>query len=241
MMSTAPQSQQAPKRKWNPRLLIVVNAAYFVLFIVITLLIMRKWGSPQPWSALDANVITILVLSVIYCVQQLILYPTVFKTKASMDLFVGKHFDPKMPMFLGLLGAIELLAFADYSHWHLVPALRIPALQTVGLLIMFAGLVWLFYVDRYMGRHFLASWEQHRLMTGGPYRYMRHPRYLALLLSRLGFCLAIASIIAYPVLLGWFLSVEIRIRREEHYLRGEFGREYEDFMRTHARLLPGFY
>lgn len=240
-MSTAPQPQEAPPKKWNPRVLIVVNAVYFVLFLVITLLIMRKWGSPQPWVAIDLNVAIILALSVIYCFQQLILYPSVFRTKASMNLFVGKHFDPKMPMWLGILGAIELLGFADYAHWHLVPALRIPALQTLGLVIMFCGIVWLYYVDRYMGAHFLEAWEQHKLMTGGPYRLMRHPRYLALLLSRLGFCLAIASIIVYPVLLGWILAVEIRMRREEHYLRGEFGPEYEEFMRNHARLLPGIY
>ena len=240
-MSTAPQPEQAPPRKWNPRVLIVINAVYFVLFLAITLLIMRKWGSQQPWSAIDVNVIIILVLTVIYCFQQLILYPSVFRTKASMNLFVGKHFDPKMPMFLGLHGTIELLAFADYAHWHLVPALRVPLVQTLGLVIMFAGLIWMFYTDRYMGSHFLESWEHHKLMTGGPYRYVRHPRYLALLLSRTGFCLAIGSVIAYAVLLGWFFVVWLRIRREEAYLRGEFGAEYEEFTRHHARLLPGVY
>lgn len=240
-MSTAPQPHSLPQKKWDPRILIVINAAYFALFLVITLVIMRKWRSPYPWSALDANVIMILALSVVYCFQQLILYPSVFKTKASMHLFVGKHFDPKMPMFLGILGAIELLAFADYAHWQLVPALRILALQTFGLIIMFAGLVWLFYVDHYMSSHFLAAWEQHKLMTGGPFQYVRHPRYLALLLSRLGFCLAIASIVAYVTLIGWFLSVWLRMRREERYLYAEFGPEYDEFMRTHSRLLPRIY
>jgi len=240
-MSTAPQPQEAPPKKWNPRILILINAAYFILFLVIILLIMRKWGSVQPWSAIDANVIVILALSVVYCFQQLILYPSVFRTKASMNLFVGKHFDPKMPMWLGILGAIELLGFADYAHWHLVPALRIPALQTVGLIVMFGGILWLFYVDHYMGSHFLASWEQHRLMTGGPYRYVRHPRYVALLMSRLGFTLAIASIIAYGTLLGWIFVVWLRIRREEVYLNQEFGPEYEQAMHGRARLLPGIY
>jgi protein-S-isoprenylcysteine O-methyltransferase Ste14 len=70
---------------------------------------------------------------------------------------------------------------------------------------------------------------------------MRHPRYLALLLSRLGFCLAIASIIAYVILLGWFLAVWRRMKREESYLLSEFGTAYNDFSRTHARLLPGIY
>ncbi len=238
-MSTAPKSQPEKQRKWNPRVLIIINAVYFALFLVVTLLIMRKWRSPSPWSAVDGYAIAILALSVLYCVQQLILYPSVFRTRASMDLFVGKQFDRKMPAYLGILGTIELLAFADYAHWHLVPALRNPVFQSAGLVVMAGGLVWMFYVDRYMSSHFLTAWENHRLMLGGPYRWVRHPRYGALLLSRLGFCLAIGSIIAYCVLMGWFLVVWIRMVREEKYLRNEFGAEYEEFMRTRTRLVPG--
>jgi protein-S-isoprenylcysteine O-methyltransferase Ste14 len=238
-MSTA--AQPSPAKKWNPRILIVTNAVYFLLFLVVTLLIMRKWRSPDPWAALDANVIIILALTLVYCFQQLILYPSIFKTRDSMNLFVGKAFDPKMPAMLGILGTIELLAFADYAHWHLVPALRTPLLQIPGLIIMFAGLLWMFYVDRYMGAHFLEAWSTHKLMTGGPYRYMRHPRYLALLFSRVGFALAISSIIALLILSGWFALVWLRMKREERYLFVEFDGEYEQFMRTHARLLPGLY
>jgi protein-S-isoprenylcysteine O-methyltransferase Ste14 len=240
-MSTAPLPQPSPAKRWNPRVLIVINAAYFILFLVIALLIVRKWGSPDPWSALDNNLIIIFALSAIYGLQQLILYPGVFRTRDSMNLFVGKTFDPKLPAFLGILGGIELLAFADYAHWHLVPVLRSPALQVPGLAIMAGGLVWMFHVDRYLGAHFVDAWANHKLMNDGPYRWMRHPRYLALLLSRIGFALAISSPIALVVLLGWFVAVGRRMGREEAYLLREFNGEYENFMRTHARLLPGIY
>jgi protein-S-isoprenylcysteine O-methyltransferase Ste14 len=240
-MGTAPKSQEVPPKNWNPRTAVVWNAVFFVLFIIVTLLIMRKWRSPDPWSAVDANAVAILVLSVLYCVQQLILYPSVFRTRESMDLFVGKHFDRRMPGYLGMLGAVELLAFADYAHWHLVPALRIATLQMAGLVIMFGGLVWMFYVDRYLSKHFVEAWEQHKLMLDGPYRWVRHPRYGALLLSRLGFCLAIGSIIANCVLIGWFVVVWIRMGREEKYLREQFGDRYARFMKTRVRLVPGIY
>lgn len=240
-MSTASQPASAEEKSWDPRMLIIINAAYFLLFLGVALLIMRRWRSPDPWSALDTNVIIIIGLSLIYCFQQLVLYPRVFKTREGMNLFVGKAFDPKMPAILGLLGAIELLAFADYAHWHLVPALRTPLLQIPGLLIMFGGLLWMLYVDRYMSVHFLDAWTTHTLMTGGPYRYMRHPRYLALLLSRLGFALAISSIIALAIFPCWFAAVWLRMKREERYLLGEFNGDYESFMNTHSRLLPGIY
>ena len=234
-------AQPATSKKWNPRFLIVMNAGFFLLFLIVILLIMRKWRSPSPWAALDANVIVILALSVTYCFQQLILYPSVFRTRESMHLFAGKSFDPKMPGVLGILGTLELLAFADYAHWHLVPSLRSPLIQVPGLVIMAVGLLWMFYVDRYMSSHFVDAWATHRLMTGGPYRWIRHPRYLALLLSRVGFALAISSIIALVILPGWFFSVWLRIRREERYLFKEFNGDYQRFCRTHARLIPHIY
>jgi protein-S-isoprenylcysteine O-methyltransferase Ste14 len=238
-MSTA--AQPAASKKWNPRFLIVLNAGFFLLFLLVTLMIMRKWRSTSPWAALDTNVVIILALSVIYCFQQLILYPSVFRTRESMHLFAGKTFDPKMPGMLGLLGALELLAFADYAHWQLVPPLRTPFIQVPGLAVMAGGLLWMYYVDRYMSAHFVDAWDTHRLMTGGPYRWIRHPRYLALLLSRVGFALAISSIIALVILPGWFFVVWLRIRREEAYLLKEFAGDYESFCRCRARLLPGIY
>ena len=240
-MSTAPKSLEVPRKRWNPYTVVVWNAAFFLLFIVIALLLMRKWGSPEPWSAVDKNAIAIVALSVVYCTQQLILYPSIFRTRESMNLFIGKHFDARMPGYLGILGAIELLAFADYAHWNLVPGLRNPIVQMAGLGVMFGGLVWMLYVDRYLSTHFLQAWEEHKLMLEGPYRWLRHPRYGALLLSRLGFALAIGSVIAYCVLVGWFVVVWIRMEREEKYLLGEFGDQYVEFMKTRVRLVPGVY
>ena len=240
-MGTAPKSLEVFQKRWNPYTAVIWNGLFFALFVVIALLLMRKWGSPEPWSAVDKNAIAILVLSVLYCIQQLILYPSIFRTRQSMNLFVGKHFDARMPGYLGILGAIELLAFADYAHWHLVPGLRVPTVQNAGLCVMFGGLVWMLYVDRYLSSHFVKAWEQHKLMLEGPYRWLRHPRYGALLLSRLGFAMAIGSIIAYCVLVGWFVVVWVRMEREERYLQGEFGREYEEFMKTRVRLVPGVY
>jgi len=240
-MGTAPKSLEVLQKKWNPYTAVIWNGVFFALFVVIALLLMRKWGSPEPWSAVDKNAIAIVVLSVLYCIQQLILYPSIFRTRESMNLFIGKHFDARMPGYLGILGAIELLAFADYAHWHLVPGLRNPMVQTAGLCVMSGGLVWMLYVDRYLSSHFVEAWVQHKLMLEGPYRWLRHPRYGALLLSRLGFCLAIGSIIAYGVLVGWFVVVWVRMEREEKYLRGEFGHEYEEFMKTRVRLVPGVY
>jgi protein-S-isoprenylcysteine O-methyltransferase Ste14 len=81
--------------------------------------------------------------------------------------------------------------------------------------------------------------EDHKLVTGGPYRLARHPLYTALL----GMILATGLAVSYWVVLGMALLVywsgtAIRIRSEERLLREEFGAEYEEFARRVPALLP---
>lgn len=56
------------------------------------------------------------------------------------------------------------------------------------------------------------------LITIGPYRLVRHPRYLALFLTRIAFALAFASAIEWGLVVVWAVIVRRRIRIEEAYL-----------------------
>jgi protein-S-isoprenylcysteine O-methyltransferase Ste14 len=80
----------------------------------------------------------------------------------------------------------------------------------------------------------------HRVVTGGPYRYVRHPSYSGLALILVGFALAtgdVLSLAAVAVLGGTGLVV--RIRAEERQLTDALGPEYERFAAHRKRLLPG--
>jgi protein-S-isoprenylcysteine O-methyltransferase Ste14 len=70
---------------------------------------------------------------------------------------------------------------------------------------------------------------------------VRHPRYLGLMGSRIGFALAIASIAAWVFAIGWFFLIRQRIKNEEDHLTNIFGSTYKDYARRTARLLPGVY
>ncbi len=81
----------------------------------------------------------------------------------------------------------------------------------------------------------------HTLVTGGVYRHIRHPSYLGLLLSTLGWGLAFRS--GAGVLLTALVAVPLaaRIRAEERLLRAQFGTEYDAYRARTARLIPGLY
>jgi protein-S-isoprenylcysteine O-methyltransferase len=131
--------------------------------------------------------------------------------------------------------------YLDYGHWHLMPALEKPLLQWLGLAIFFLDSIWLIWVDTHLSKQFAGGLSARRLMTEGPYRFVRHPRYTALIISRFTFALALASVVAWILALGWLLVNLRRIRLEEAHLRRLFPAEYDDYAARTPHLFPGIY
>ncbi len=82
--------------------------------------------------------------------------------------------------------------------------------------------------------------EQARLITSGPYRWVRHPMYLALLLFMTGIAAwndTPYNLASLPALL---IAIFGKMQREERYLRERFT-EYADYCRHSKRLIPFIY
>ncbi|MBZ6075447.1 methyltransferase family protein [Microvirga puerhi] len=95
-----------------------------------------------------------------------------------------------------------------------------------------------------LGRRFsglVAIQPGHTLVTGGIYGVIRHPSYLGLLISSLGWALAFRS--GVGVLLAALLIPPLlaRIHAEERLLRSQFGAEYDAYFHRTWRLIPGLY
>ena len=93
--------------------------------------------------------------------------------------------------------------------------------------------------DRFSG--LVAIQPGHQLVTSGVYGVIRHPSYLRLLISSLGWGLAFRSGIG--VLLAALLIPPLlaRIKAEEKLLHSQFGDEYEAYCARTSRLIPGLY
>jgi protein-S-isoprenylcysteine O-methyltransferase Ste14 len=84
--------------------------------------------------------------------------------------------------------------------------------------------------------------EGHKLATGGPYRFMRHPIYTGMLGMLVATGLAISHWISLLVaIVIFFIGTIIRVRSEERLLRKEFGVQFENYARRVAAMLPGLY
>ncbi len=95
-----------------------------------------------------------------------------------------------------------------------------------------------------LGRRFsglVAIQPGHTLVTGGVYGVIRHPSYLGLLVSSLGWALAFRSGVGVLLTLLLIPPLVARIRAEEALLRSQFGGDYDAYRSRTSRLIPGIY
>jgi protein-S-isoprenylcysteine O-methyltransferase Ste14 len=95
-----------------------------------------------------------------------------------------------------------------------------------------------------LGRRFsglVAIQPGHTLVTTGIYSVIRHPSYLGLLVSSLGWGLAFRSGVGVLLAMLNLVPVVGRIRAEEVLLRSQFGAEYDAYRGRTSRLIPGLY
>jgi len=111
--------------------------------------------------------------------------------------------------------------------------LVLPAdvLATLGLAYSVWGLA-------YLRRSFSIIPEARRLVTGGPYRFSRHPVYLGEIVTAIGVNLATAG---WPgaLAVGFFIVAEVlRMRWEERVLARAFPNEYPAYAARVSRFFP---
>jgi protein-S-isoprenylcysteine O-methyltransferase Ste14 len=78
----------------------------------------------------------------------------------------------------------------------------------------------------------------HRLVTGGPYGFVRHPGYLGAIPCLTGMGLTLSSLIVTGLSILFIPILIWRIEREEEMLLTEFGMEYRAYMLKTRRLIP---
>jgi protein-S-isoprenylcysteine O-methyltransferase Ste14 len=87
-------------------------------------------------------------------------------------------------------------------------------------------------------RDTVVTRKEHTLVTTGPYRYVRHPFYLAFFIAALGGSLIAAN---WFLLLASLLPIGFLVARtpiEEEKLIERFGNDYRQYMSATGRFFP---
>jgi protein-S-isoprenylcysteine O-methyltransferase Ste14 len=87
----------------------------------------------------------------------------------------------------------------------------------------------------------VATRKEHTLITGGPYRYVRHPFYLAMIMLATSLSLLAANWLLFACGATTFLLLLIRAPIEERMLEERFGEAYRDYRSRTGAVVPRFW
>ena len=149
-----------------------------------------------------------------------------------------------MRLFLPVLGFLGfgLLIWLINPGWLRAAALGLPAwVRWSGLGLAAAGLALLAWSHQALGANFSGALKlqaEHQLVMEGPYRWVRHPIYTAILLVAAGVGLLSANGLVLALALAFAVFFFVRVPREEAMMVGAFGAEYQAYQQRTGRFLP---
>lgn len=117
--------------------------------------------------------------------------------------------------------------------------------RLIGLFLLVIGIVIRWVSINTLKKYFSSNitiQKDHKLITNGIYKYIRHPSYLGANLSFLGFGFVFANFISFTLIfvVNFVVSVN-RISFEEKILENNFGKDYENYKKNTKKLIPGLF
>lgn len=153
--------------------------------------------------------------------------------------------DPRRLAVIRLLFvAFVLIALFDIGRFHWSDTVP-RALQVAALLVAAAGMAWTFWAvvaNRYFVPVIRIQPERgHRVVTDGPYAWVRHPGYLGNVIAAPATAIALGSWWALVPALAIAALFVARTSHEDRFLRANL-QGYADYAaRVRWRLVPGLW
>lgn len=126
-------------------------------------------------------------------------------------------------------------------QWSTVPFY----INLIGFAGMVLSLILFFMVSRensYLSRVVeIQEKRGHKVITTGPYRIVRHPMYLAIILLFLSQCLALGSLYSLIPLVGLIVTIVIRTILEDKLLHEQLEGYKEYAQKTRYKIIPGIW
>ena len=136
------------------------------------------------------------------------------------------------PRISALIGSFLSFALVALPQAELGPAWR-----AAGVVLVAVGMVLSILVLARLGRSFSIVPQARRLVTTGPYAYVRHPLYLCEEIAIIGVAVVHFSALAVLILIIQWIFQLRRMVNEERLLRAHFP-EYASYASDTPRIVP---
>lgn len=156
---------------------------------------------------------------------------------------VAKDDSDKYSIFLIWIGLVVAIGFASFfSVRGFVPVDNLNTWQFIGMLLVSSGLIIRLNAVKTLGNYFTVNVgrvENHKLITKGIYKYLRHPSYTGSMLGFIGLGFGLGTWASLCLLV---ISSSIifwnRMVVEEAFLLELFEEEYKKYIKKTKRLIP---
>ena len=159
------------------------------------------------------------------------------------------HFrEGALSLLFGSIAALTAIVFgAEYIFFPgtFAFAYTVPfpeAVRWLGVAVLAVGIGVLGAAHHHLGlsfSSFVGDKDNHLLVQSGPYRRIRHPIYLAYILSYLGGGLVAGNwVLTFIPVACFAVLAAIRMPKEERLMTELFGEKYIAYMQRTGRLLP---
>lgn len=153
-----------------------------------------------------------------------------------------KPFD-KIFGLLYLIATISMMVLAGLDAVRFQWTSMAPALLFAGLAMHALGLVpvlWSLQISPHSETTVrIQSDRNHRVITDGPYRYVRHPMYVGVMVMFWGWAFVLQSWMAFAAASALAMLLVIRTALEDRTLQNELPGYVEFCTATRYRLVPG--
>lgn len=146
-----------------------------------------------------------------------------------------------LPYLAYCVGVVIYLIEPEWMAWSSLAIM--PSVRWIGFVPLFVGGTLEVWGTAHLRANFalsIATKEHHTLVKTGPYRYVRHPLYSAVLVEAVGVSLLMANWFVAVMFAVFWTVLFYRTRLEENNLINRFGDEYKDYMTTSGRFVPRF-
>lgn len=217
-------------------LMVIIGSAIFVGLPII------GWGVTDISGFVEhpARVGYILV-TVLLQIIVVLKFPNVGRTGGKGTKLVRQQ---QIAVLLLQIISLAMVIAVPATDRHNIAIVRPDEVRYLGLIIFAAGFLVMNWSEYTLGKQFsvqVTIQEGHQLITNGPYRMLRHPRYLGIILMNLGLALTFAAGVGLgivAVLIGVLLW---RVHDEEILMRQEFGAEWDTYAEKSWQIVPYLY
>jgi protein-S-isoprenylcysteine O-methyltransferase Ste14 len=125
------------------------------------------------------------------------------------------------------------LDYAKYQHLFNI--------RLIGLVVYIVFSWFQVRIYKIMGENFsneIVVLKNHKLVTKGPFRVIRHPYYFGQILSDLGVSVALLSYIVFPLVIIEIPLLIMRSFREEKLLAKHFKDEFDSYKKKTGFIIP---